>query len=169
MSPKSLLRHRLSVSSLSDLADGCFKAVIGEVDALKDREVRRVIVCGGKVYFDLLEQRREEQRADTAIIRIEQLNPFPRESLGQELLRYPLVKDVVWCQEEPENQGAWRYMQPYLQNYLKAGQVLHYAGRPAYAAPAEGSLAKHKAAQSTLIAAALGERVNAQKGNMRIA
>ena len=169
MSPKSLLRHRLSVSSLSDLTDGSFKAVIGEIDALKDRDVRRVIVCGGKVYFDLLEQRRVEQRTDTAIIRIEQLNPFPREALGQELLRYPLVKDVVWCQEEPENQGAWRYMQPYLQGYLKADQALHYAGRPAYAAPAEGSLAKHKAAQSTLIAAALGERVKAQKGNMRIA
>jgi 2-oxoglutarate dehydrogenase E1 component len=169
MSPKSLLRHRLSVSSLTDLTEGFFKAVIGEMDVLKDREVRRVIVCGGKVYFDLLEQRRAEQRTDTAIIRIEQLNPFPREALGQELLRYPLVKDVVWCQEEPENQGAWRYIQPYLQGYLKADQVLHYAGRPAYAAPAEGSLAKHKAAQSTLIAAALGERVKAQKGNMRIA
>ena len=89
--------------------------------------------------------------------------------MEQELRRYPLVKEVVWCQEEPENQGAWRYMQPYLQSYLKTGQNLHYAGRPAYAAPAEGSLAKHQAAQSTLIAAALGERVKAQKGNMRIA
>jgi len=169
MSPKSLLRHRLSVSSLSDLTDGSFKAVIGEIDSLKDREVRRLVVCGGKVYFDLLEQRRAEQRPDTAIIRIEQLNPFPRGALEQELLRYPLVKDVVWCQEEPENQGAWHYMQPYLQGCLKADQVLHYAGRPAYAAPAEGSLTKHMAAQSMLIAAALGERVKAQKGNMRIA
>jgi 2-oxoglutarate dehydrogenase E1 component len=169
MSPKSLLRHRLSVSTLSDLTEGHFHAVIGEMDTLMDQEVRRLIVCGGKVYFDLLERRREEQRADLAIIRVEQFNPFPREALERELFRYPLVKDVVWCQEEPENQGAWRYMQPYLQGYLKAGQVLHYAGRPAYAAPAEGSLTKHLAAQSTLIATALGERVKVQKGNMRIA
>ena len=169
MSPKSLLRHRLSVSALPDLTEGSFQAVIGEIDALDDKDVRRLVVCGGKVYFDLLEMRRAEQRADIAIIRVEQFNPFPREALGRELHRYPLVKDVVWCQEEPENQGAWHYMQPYLQSHLKPGQALHYAGRPAYAAPAEGSLARHQAAQSALIAAALGERVKAQKGNMRIA
>ena len=169
MSPKSLLRHSLSVSTLSDLTDGHFQAVIGESDALNEQAVRKVIFCSGKVYFDLLEKRRGEQRTDMAIIRIEQLSPFPREALGRELLRYPLVKEIVWCQEEPENQGAWRYMQPYLQNCLKSGQTLRYAGRPAYAAPAEGSLVKHQASQSELIAAALGERAKAQKGNIRIA
>ena len=169
MSPKSLLRHPLSVSSVSDLTEGNFRSVIGEIDALKDKEVRRVIFCSGKVYFDLLERRRAERRTDIAIIRIEQLNPFPREALERELLRYPLVKDIIWCQEEPENQGAWRYMRPYLQSHLKNGQELQYAGRPAYAAPAEGALVKHQAAQSELIAAALGERVKAQKGNIRIA
>lgn len=169
MSPKSLLRHPLSVSTLPDLTDGHFQSVIGEMDTLKDQEVRRLIICAGKVYFDLLERRREEQRGDIAVIRVEQLNPFPREALGRELLRYPLVKDVVWCQEEPENQGAWLHMQSCLTGCLTTGQILHYAGRPAYAAPAEGSLTKHQVAQSGLIAAALGERVKAQKGTMRIA
>jgi 2-oxoglutarate dehydrogenase E1 component len=169
MSPKSLLRHPLSVSTLSDLTDGHFHAVIGEADALAEQEVRRLIVCSGKVYFDLLKQRRDGQRHDIAIVRIEQLNPFPRESLAREFGRYPMVKDVVWCQEEPENQGAWHYMQPFLLDLLQTGQVLHYAGRPAYAAPAEGSLTKHQAAQSALIAVALGERAKARKGNMRIA
>ncbi len=169
MSPKSLLRHPLSVSTLSDLTEGHFQAVMGEIDDLKEQEVRRLILCGGKVYFDLLKQRRDQQRRDVAIIRVEQLNPFPREMLVSELRRYPVAKDIVWCQEEPENQGAWRYMQPYLLDLLKSGQVLHYAGRPAYAAPAEGSMAKHQAAQSSLLASALGERVKAQKGNMRIA
>ncbi|MEJ2565739.1 MAG: 2-oxoglutarate dehydrogenase E1 component [Gammaproteobacteria bacterium] len=169
MSPKSLLRHHLSVSTLSDLTKGHFQSVIGEADPIDEREVRRLVLCAGKVYFDLVERRRAEQRTDIAIIRIEQLNPFPHPSLERELVRYPAAKDVVWCQEEPENQGAWRYMQAYLQGYIKADQVLHYAGRAAYAAPAEGSLAKHQAAQSALIAAAFGERVKAQKGRMRIA
>jgi 2-oxoglutarate dehydrogenase E1 component len=169
MSPKSLLRHHLSVSTLSDLTKGHFQSVIGEADPIDEREVRRLVLCAGKVYFDLVERRRAEQRTDIAIIRIEQLNPFPHPSLERELVRYPVAKDVVWCQEEPENQGAWRYMQAYLQGYIKADQVLHYAGRAAYAAPAEGSLAKHQAAQSALIAAAFGERVKAQKGRMRIA
>jgi 2-oxoglutarate dehydrogenase E1 component len=169
MSPKSLLRHRLSVSNLQDLSEGRFQAVIGEIDPVKDQEVRRVVLCSGKVYFDLVERRRDKQNKDIAIIRIEQLNPFPWETLRQELQRYSLAKDVVWCQEEPENQGAWHYMQPHLQNCLKAGQVLQYAGRPAYAAPAEGSFAKHQEAQSALIAAALDERGQAQKSAMRIA
>ena len=169
MSPKSLLRNRLSVSSLQDLSEGIFQAVIGEIDPVKDQDVRRVILCGGKVYFELLERRREKQNKDIAIIRIEQLNPFPWEALRHELQHYTLAKDIVWCQEEPENQGAWHYVQPHLQSCLKAGQVLHYAGRPAYAAPAEGSLAKHQEAQSTLISAALDERGQAQKGAIRIA
>lgn len=169
MSPKSLLRHRLSVSTLADLVEGRFQAVLGEVDPIQDQEVRQVILCAGKVYFDLLERRRAEQRKDIAIIRVEQLNPFPREALEREWQRYAKAKDVVWCQEEPENQGAWRYMQAYLQSYLKTGQVLHYAGRPAYAASAEGSLAKHQAVQAALITAALAERGKVRKNNVRIA
>ena len=169
ISPKSLLRNRLSVSSLADLSEGRFQAVIGEVDPIKDQDARRIVLCTGKVYFDLLERRRADQRTDIAIIRVEQLNPFPREALQRELQRYAKAKEVVWCQEEPENQGAWRYMQVYLQEFLKAGQVLHYAGRPAYAAPAEGSMSKHQATQAALITAALDEHAQSQKGNVRIA
>jgi 2-oxoglutarate dehydrogenase E1 component len=169
MSPKSLLRHPLSVSTVEDLSEGHFQAVIGEIDPINDQDVQRIIICGGKVYFDLLERRRKEMRKDVAIIRIEQLNPFPREAVERELRRYAKAKDVVWCQEEPENQGAWHYLQPYLQGFLRATQNLQYAGRPAYAAPAEGSLAKHQAAQTVLISTALGEQTKAQKGNMRIA
>lgn len=169
MSPKSLLRHHLSVSTVEDLSEGHFQAVIGEIDPINDQDVQRIIICGGKVYFDLLERRRKEMRKDVAIIRIEQLNPFPREAVERELRRYSKATDVVWCQEEPENQGAWHYLQPYLQSFLRATQNLQYAGRPAYAAPAEGSLAKHQAAQTVLISTALGEQTKAQKGNMRIA
>lgn len=169
MTPKSLLRHRLSVSTLADLTDGRFRVVIGEIDPLKDGEVRRVVLCSGKVYFDLLEQRRAEQRKDVAIIRVEQLNPYPREALAAELSRYKKAKDIVWCQEEPENQGAWRFMQPLLQAELRDGLSLSYAGRPAYAAPAEGSLIKHQAGQAALVAEALGAESQARKSGVRIA
>ena len=169
MTPKSLLRHRLSVSALADLSDGRFQLVIGEIDPHKDAEVRRVVLCAGKVYFDLLEQRRADQRKDVAILRVEQLNPFPREALMAQLSRYKKAKEIVWCQEEPENQGAWRFMQPLLQDCLNGGQSLNYAGRPAYAAPAEGSLIKHQAAQAALVAEALGPQSRAQKSGVRIA
>jgi 2-oxoglutarate dehydrogenase E1 component len=166
MSPKSLLRHRLSVSPLTELSEGRFQAVIGEVDSIEDQDVQRIILCTGKVYFDLLERRRNDQRQDIAIIRVEQLNPFPRQALESELQRYTNAKDIVWCQEEPENQGAWRHMQV----YMKTNLALHYAGRPAYAAPAEGSMSKHQAAQAALITAALGEAGKIQKSsNVRIA
>ena len=169
MTPKSLLRHRWSVSSLDDLTGGHFQLVIGEVDPLKDGEVRRVVLCSGKVYFDLLEQRRADQRKDVALIRVEQLNPYPREALAAELSRYKKAKDIVWCQEEPENQGAWRFMQPLLQADLNNGQTLSYAGRPAYAAPAEGSLIRHQAGQAALVAEALGSESQARKSGVRIA
>jgi len=128
-----------------------------------------VVLCSGKVYFDLLEQRRAEQRKDVAIIRVEQLNPYPREALAAELSRYKKAKEIVWCQEEPENQGAWRFMQPLLQAELRDGLSLSYAGRPAYAAPAEGSLIKHQAGQAALVAEALGAESQARKSGVRIA
>ncbi len=165
MSPKSLLRHHLSVSALADLSEGRFQTVIGEVDPIEDQDVRRIILCAGKVYFDLLERRRMEERKDVAIIRIEQLNPYPREALEHEMRRYTNAKDIIWCQEEPENHGGWRHMQI----NMKIGPVLHYAGRPAYAAPAEGSMSKHQAAQTALITSALGEADKIHKSNMRIA
>jgi 2-oxoglutarate dehydrogenase E1 component len=155
MTPKNLLRHKLAVSTLEELSDSEFKAVIGEIDAVRPEAVRRVVMCAGKVYYELLEARRARNIHDVAILRIEQLNPFPDEALGRELVRYSRAKEIVWCQEEPRNQGAWNYMQPYLQERLAPKQSLHYAGRPAYAAPAAGYLSKHIEQQSELIDAAL--------------
>jgi len=169
MSPKSLLRHRMSVSSLAELSDGRFQPVIGEQDALKAQDVRRVVLCSGKVYFELLEQRRKDERKDVAIIRLEQLNPFPQSALAAELARYKKPKEFIWCQEEPENQGAWRFIQPLLQSVLQTGEPLSYAGRPAYAAPAEGFLIRHQAAQAALVAEALGPNEQARKRGVRIA
>jgi len=165
MSPKSLLRHRMSVSPLKELSEGSFQTVIGEVDAVEDQAVKRVILCSGKVYYDLLERRRADERKDVAILRVEQLNPFPQEAIERELQRYAKAKELVWCQEEPENQGAWRYVHA----TFKAALPLRYAGRPAYASPAEGSLSKHQAMQAEVISAALGVSGRIQKGNMRIA
>ncbi|MBS2634176.1 2-oxoglutarate dehydrogenase E1 component, partial [Salmonella enterica subsp. enterica serovar 1,4,[5],12:i:-] len=101
MSPKSLLRHPLAVSSLDELANGKFEPVIGEVDALAPKGVKRVVLCSGKVYYDLLEQRRKNEQTDVAIVRIEQLYPFPRQHLQAQLEQYAHVHDFVWCQEEP--------------------------------------------------------------------
>ncbi|HHM05424.1 MAG TPA: 2-oxoglutarate dehydrogenase E1 component [Gammaproteobacteria bacterium] len=154
MSPKSLLRHPLSVSSLADLSGGAFRTVIGEVDDIEPQAVRRVVLCTGKVYFDVLRERRERGLQDIAIIRIEQLNPFPAEALAAVLAPYEGADEWLWCQEEPQNQGAWNHLRHRLEPYT-AGRPLHYAGRPAYAAPAEGFLVKHQQAQAALVNQAL--------------
>jgi len=169
MSPKSLLRHRSSVSTLVDLTDGEFHNVIGEVETIKPQDVRRVVLCSGKVYYDLVDQRRADERRDIAIIRIEQLNPFPQDAFAAELARYKKAKEIVWCQEEPQNQGAWHFLRDLLRADLQNGQELRYAGRPAYAAPAEGILIRHQAAQAALVADALGMKDQARKRGVRIA
>ena len=107
LTPKSLLRHKLAVSTLEELSTGRFHPMIGEPDALDPSEVTRVILCAGKVYYDLLETRRRENIRHVAIVRIEQLYPFPSEDLAKELAVYPNLKELIWCQEEPKNQGAW--------------------------------------------------------------
>jgi 2-oxoglutarate dehydrogenase E1 component len=155
MMPKSLLRHRLSVSSLEDLTEGAFRPVLGESDALDAAKITRVVLCTGKVYFDLLEKRREAQREDVAILRIEQLYPFEEELLKAELARYPNVRELVWCQEEPNNQGAWFQSQHHLRACLPAGATLTYAGRPMLAAPAVGYYSVHIEQQHALVAEAL--------------
>lgn len=155
MTPKNLLRHKLAVSSLEELAASGFKAVMDELDPLKADTVRRVVVCAGKIYYELLEARRARGINDIAIIRIEQLHPLPIDELRQVLARFRKARELVWCQEEPANQGAWNYMQPWLRDCLQPGQMLSYAGRPSYAAPAEGYLSRHIEQQTTLINAAL--------------
>jgi len=138
MTPKSLLRHRLSVSSLEELTGGTFQLVIGEVDAIKPTRVHRVILCAGKVYYDLLQSRRKKEQEDVAILRLEQLYPFPRQQLEEKLQSYRKAKEIVWCQEEPQNQGAWDPLKHRLQECLSRHQILRYVGRAAAAAPAVG-------------------------------
>jgi len=155
MTPKSLLRHKLSTSTLEDLHSGEFQTVIPEVDTLSNDKVKRVVFCTGKVYFDLLEQRREEKIDDIAICRVEQLYPFPREAVMEELNRYPNANEVVWCQEEPKNQGAWYQIMHHFQACVDDKQTVLYAGRDASASPAAGYLAVHREQQATLVTAAL--------------
>ena len=155
MSPKSLLRHPLAVSSLEELANGQFLPAIGEIDALDPAKVRRVVLCSGKVYYDLLEQRRKNEQTDVAIIRIEQLYPFPYESVRALLSAYTHVTDYVWCQEEPLNQGAWYCSQHNLRQVIPAGATLNYAGRPASASPAVGYMSLHTQQQKNLVDDAL--------------
>ena len=154
LTPKSLLRHKLAVSSLEDLANGSFQTVIGEIDNLEAAKVERLIMCSGKVYYELLEKRRAEERDDIAIVRIEQLYPFPETDLAVEMAKYPNLKHLVWCQEEPMNQGAWYCSQHHMRNVASGcnSQLnLNYAGRVGSASPACGYTSQHAEEQDKLL------------------
>jgi len=155
MTPKSLLRHELSASPLEDLTRGSFARVIDETDELSAQQVRRVVFCSGKVYFDLLKARRKDNIRDVALVRIEQLYPFPSDEYEAALNRYPNAREIVWCQEEPQNQGAWYQIRHRLQDVLGGRRPVLYAGRAPAAAPATGIPKIHEAEQQALIAAAL--------------
>ncbi len=156
MTPKSLLRHELAVSSLADLTGGRFASVIDEVDEINAAQVQRVVFCSGKVYFDLLKARRAAGQKDVALVRIEQLYPFPTQAYEAVLRRYPALREVVWCQEEPQNQGAWYSIRHRLEGPLqKDKHVLLYAGRQHAAAPATGIGKIHDVEQRELVDAAL--------------
>jgi 2-oxoglutarate dehydrogenase E1 component len=155
MTPKSLLRHRLSVSSLDAFTDGALAAVLPEVDTLEPATVRRVVLCSGKVFFDLLVARRERGITDIAILRVEQLYPFPRRRLRALLDLYTNSQEIVWCQEDPRNQGAWYQVQHHLRAIKHGEQTLGYAGRPPSASPACGYRRLHVAQQQALIDTAL--------------
>ena len=159
MSPKSLLRHKDAASSLEELANGEFKRVIGEVDDLDPKKVKRVILCSGKVYYDLVNARREKKINDIAIVRLEQLYPFPKDSLEKEMAKYPKATEIVWAQEEPRNQGAWYWMasRHHLVSQIGPKQKLLLVARPASSSPAVGYLAKHNEQQKALIESALGK------------
>ena len=161
MTPKSLLRHKLAVSTLDELANGQFHHLIPDASAIP-KTVKRVVLCSGKVYYDLLEDASKRGQDDAALVRIEQLYPFPREALAAELARFPNAQ-VVWCQEEPQNQGAWYQIKHHLQACLHARQLLSYAGRPRSPSPAAGHLDEHVVEQAKLIADAL---VNPLDGNI---
>ncbi|WP_045738731.1 2-oxoglutarate dehydrogenase E1 component [Xanthomonas sp. MUS 060] len=161
MTPKSLLRHKLAVSSLKELADGEFQHLIPDAKA-EPKKVKRVIACSGKVYYDLLEDQLKRGQEDVAILRVEQLYPFPRALLAAELKRYGNATDLVWCQEEPQNQGAWYQIKHHLQACLADGQSLHYTGRPRSPSPAAGHFAEHQEEQLKLVADALLNPFNDQ-------
>jgi 2-oxoglutarate dehydrogenase E1 component len=154
MTPKSLLRHKLAVSTLDDLSNGGFQLVIPDSMA-KSKKVRRVVLCSGKVYYDLIDDAGRRKVDDVAIVRVEQLYPFPRPAVTAELARYPGAKDVIWCQEEPMNQGAWYQIRHHLQACISAKQSLAYAGRTRSPAPACGHMATHIAEQAALVEQAL--------------
>jgi 2-oxoglutarate dehydrogenase E1 component len=155
MTPKSLLRHPLSVSRLEELSVGGFQTVIDEVDEVRPSAVTRVVFCSGKVYFDLLKSRREAKVDTVAIVRIEQLYPFPSDEYESILQKYSNAREIIWCQEEPQNQGSWYQIRHRLQAKLGDTHELLYAGRAGAAAPATGIAALHEQQQKNLVAAAL--------------
>ena len=154
MTPKSLLRHKLAVSTLDELANGEFQRLIPDTNATA-KKTKRVVVCSGKVYYDLLEEAQKQTIADVALVRVEQLYPFPRPELVAELKRFGSATEVVWCQEEPQNQGAWYQIQHHLRACLQPKQSLSYAGRARSPSPAAGHLAEHVEEQNALVADAL--------------
>ena len=156
MTPKSLLRHKLSVSTLDDLSDGSFQLIIDEIDDIDPAAVKRLVVCSGKVYFDLLQKRRDEGMTDVAIVRLEQLYPFPKQEYAALFEKYANATDIVWCQEEPENQGAWYSIKHRLQLPIEDDRhVMRYATRKGAASTAVGYPKVHAIQQEEVVMAAL--------------
>jgi len=158
--PKSLLRNKDATSPVTEFTKGSFQTVLVEQSediAKKADKVKRVICCSGKVYYDLVKKRDEKGAYDVAIIRIEQLYPFPHKAFGAELKKYPNAVDIVWCQDEPQNQGAWFFIQHQIHENMLEGQKLGYAGRAASASPAVGYAHLHQDQQKALVDAAFGK------------
>jgi 2-oxoglutarate dehydrogenase E1 component len=156
MSPKSLLRHPRAVSTLDDLAGGTFRLVLDD-DAVRDpASIRRMVLCSGKVFY-ALEAARADGRGDVAIVRLEQLYPFPSVDLERAIRRYPEAAAAVWAQEEPANQGPWRFVQPLITEMLGPARRLVYAGRDEAASPATGNYRIHPEEEAAILARALGD------------
>jgi 2-oxoglutarate dehydrogenase E1 component len=155
MTPKSLLRHPLSVSRLEELSLGGFQSIIDDVDDIKSSAVSRIVLCSGKVYFDLLKARREAKIDKVVVVRLEQLYPFPSDEYEAVIRKYSNAREIVWCQEEPQNQGSWYQIRHRLQSPLGSKDELLYAGRAGAAAPATGITALHEQQQKNLVTAAL--------------
>ncbi|MGI9221985.1 MAG: 2-oxoglutarate dehydrogenase E1 component [Woeseiaceae bacterium] len=163
LTPKSLLRHKMSVSPTTSLSTGAFELIIPETADISPQDTRRLVFCSGKVYFDLLEARQVHGVNDVALVRIEQIYPFPIEDYAAQLKQYAHVKDIIWCQEEPQNQGAWYQIRHRLQAAMSDDQQLYYAGRLSAAAPASGIFKVHLQQQQALLEAALGIETKASK------
>jgi 2-oxoglutarate dehydrogenase E1 component len=158
LTPKSLLRHRGAVSPAAALSSGTFEEVLDDPTIAEPSRVRRILLASGKVFYDLEAHRRETGSREAAIVRLEQLYPFPAEQLGAVLARYPAASDLVWVQEEPRNMGAWTFAAERVEAALPGRPSLRYAGRPRSASPATGSYKRHLAEQRTLVADAFGEK-----------
>jgi 2-oxoglutarate dehydrogenase E1 component len=167
MTPKSLLRHRLAVSSLEELTEGAFLPILPETDPIDPAEVERLIFCSGKVYYDLLEARHARGLSNAALIRIEQLYPFPNDAFAAVLAQYPQTNEIIWCQEEPQNQGAWDQIKHRFHALFVRGKQTYYVGRAAAATPAVGHRSVHVEQQERLIDEALSGRIN-PKMNRRL-
>jgi 2-oxoglutarate dehydrogenase E1 component len=166
MTPKSLLRHKLAVSSTADFTgESHFRRIVSDLNAPTDRAVRRLVLCSGKIAYELMEARDKAGLSDVSVVRIEQLYPFPSDPLIARLKRMPNLEQVVWAQEEPKNSGAWTFAAPLIEECLgTAGSKAirpAYAGRPASASPATGLAKRHVAEQASLIAEALGHQAAA--------
>ena len=157
LTPKSLLRAKDATSPLAEFTKGGFQTVIPDSKELKADKVKRVIACSGKVYYDLAKKREEKGADDVAILRVEQLYPFPHKVFAAELRKYPAATDIVWCQDEPQNQGAWFFVQHYIHENMLEGQKLGYSGRAASASPAVGYSHLHQEQQKALVDAAFGK------------
>jgi 2-oxoglutarate dehydrogenase E1 component len=157
MTPKSLLRNKDATSPLSEFTKGGFQTVIPENKAIDAKKVKRMVACSGKVYYDLVKKREEKGHDDTVLIRVEQLYPFPHKAFAAELKKYPNATDIVWCQDEPQNQGAWFFVQHYIHENMQEGQKLGYAGRAASASPAAGYSHLHQEQQKALTDAAFAK------------
>jgi 2-oxoglutarate dehydrogenase E1 component len=155
MTPKSLLRHERCTSPLEDFTAGGFRLVLNDPVGAAAERIQRVVLCGGKIYYDLLKGREERGVDDIALVRVEQLYPFPQAELREVLARYRQAEDVMWVQEEPRNMGAWSFIEPRLQQILPGDRALTYAGRPEAGSPATGSHRSHTREQEELIKQAL--------------
>jgi 2-oxoglutarate dehydrogenase E1 component len=158
--PKSLLRNKDATSPLSEFTKGGFQTVIPEQNdeiVRKGDKVKRVIACSGKVYYDLVKKRESKGADDVAIIRVEQLYPFPHKAFSAEMKRYPNATEIVWCQDEPQNQGAWFFIQHNIHENMIEGQRLAYSGRAASASPAVGYSHLHQEQQKALVEGAFAK------------
>ena len=150
--PKRMLRHPRAVSNIDDVTNGAFQEVLGDGRIPDATRVRRVVFCSGQVYYDLLAKREEKKTDDVAVVRLEQIYPFPAEQVGEILSRYPAAAEVAWTQEESRNMGAWRFVEEQFRSVLEtSGRTLQYIGRAESASPASGSLSRHQQEQAELL------------------
>jgi 2-oxoglutarate dehydrogenase E1 component len=159
MAPKSLLRHKLAVSPVDALVEGSFKEILD--DPRPPAEVRRLVLCSGKLYYDLLAGRGELRADDVALVRVEQFYPFCENRMQRIVELYRGAVEVIWAQEEPQNRGGWTFMQPILERFFR-DRLVQYVGRPASASPATGSLKVHRQEQQAIVSEALGKAKGSQ-------